>query len=210
MTRHMQDSDLALYASGDLSPLRGLRVRLHAAHCASCAGRVEAYRIDRERLRASAGDLPQGLDWDRLAAEMTANIHVGLAAGECVARRERKRVAWGWRPAAVMAGVALILTAAWWLNMPGAQTESLGRAMRAMVRGGRAGAPHPGISNEERGMVVAASAAGIELRENGRTLGVTQQGSVPLAVSVSVQGSASARYADADTGQITITSVYVQ
>jgi hypothetical protein len=63
---------------------------------------------------------------------------------------------------------------------------------------------------EERGPVVEATSSGIELRENGSSLGVSQGASRPLAVSVSVQGSASARYVDSDTGQITITSVYAQ
>jgi hypothetical protein len=63
---------------------------------------------------------------------------------------------------------------------------------------------------EERGPVVEATSSGIELRENGSSLGVSQGAARPLAVSVSVQGSASARYVDSDTGQMTITSVYAQ
>jgi hypothetical protein len=63
---------------------------------------------------------------------------------------------------------------------------------------------------EDRGMMVEASSSGVELRENGNMLGVTQGAARPLAVSISAQGSASARYIDADTGQITITSVYAQ
>src|SRR5262249_30504460 len=151
-----------------------------------------------------AEGMPEGVEWERLASEMTANIRVGLAAGECVAPRPRKAVIWGWRPVAVMAGLAVLLAGGWWLNMPPAETKALGRAVSSIWRGRSAG------TREERGPVVAASASGIELRENGSALAVSQGTARPVAVSVSLQGSASARYVDADTGQVTITSVYVQ
>ena len=58
--------------------------------------------------------------------------------------------------------------------------------------------------------MVEVTPAGIKLFENGGALGVDQGGLRPVAVSVDAQGSASARYVDTDTGQVTITSVYVQ
>lgn len=206
MTRHISESDVALYVSGDIALWRRVLVRVHLGGCARCLNRVGVYRADRKRVRAVAAEMPEGLDWDRLAAEMTANIRVGLAAGECVAPRARRAAPLGWRPAAVMAGLAVLLAGAWWLNTPAAQTQALGRAVRSIWQGSRGAAP----VIEERGPVVEATSSGIELRENGSTLGVSQGTARPLAVSVSTQGSASARYVDADTGQMTITSVYVQ
>lgn len=213
MTRHdhihLAETDLALYASGDQSMWRALKIRLHIGRCERCRRRVEAYRADRRSVREISNTTPESVDWDRLAAEMTANIRVGLAAGECVAPRVRK-ASFGWRPAAAMAGLAALLTTAWWLNMPPSTTQALGRAMTAIVHGhGSVG--RPGIAPmDDRGMVVEASSSGIELRENGNMLGVTQGEARPLEVSISAQGSASARYIDVDTGQITITSVYAQ
>ena len=52
--------------------------------------RIDVYRHSRQRLKQAAAEMPEGADWDRLAAEMTANIRVGLAAGECVAPRRGK------------------------------------------------------------------------------------------------------------------------
>jgi len=199
---HVSESDLALYVSGDLALIRRMRVRLHVSGCDRCRNRAAAYRVDRRAIREIAAELPRHVDWDRLAAEMTANIHVGLAAGECVAPRRRKNVALGWRPAAAMAALTVVLGLAWWLNMPPETTQSLGHALTAVWHGG-AVAP-------ERGLVVRADASGIELSENGNTLGVSQGTNRPVAVSVSAQGSASARYVNADTGQMTITSVYAQ
>ena len=125
-------------------------------------GLVEALRTDRQELRRSADDMPANLDWDQLAAEMTANIRVGLAAGECVTPREHKVATMSWRPAAIAAGLVVLMAGAWWLNIPRSDTETIGRAIRDMATGGRVNA-----TQEERGPVVGASSAGVVLVENG-------------------------------------------
>jgi hypothetical protein len=209
MKRHVMETELALYAAGDLpvwrSALVHLRVRFHLRGCDECRGLVEALRADRQELRRSADDMPSGVDWDQLAAEMTANIRVGLAAGECVTPRERKVATMSWRPAAIAAGLVVLLAGAWWLNIPRTDTEAIGRAIRDMATGGRMNA-----TQEERGPVVGASSAGVVLVENGGRMGIDQGGLEPVMYSVSTQGSASARYVDQDTGQVTITATYVQ
>ena len=206
---HVSETDLALYVSGDLAWWRRFAAGLHMDRCEPCRRRMETYEMDRAGIRGIADGMPEDVDWNRLAAEITANIRVGLAAGECVAPRPRKSGAWGWRPAAVVAGILAVLAGGWWLNMPPAQTQELGHAMRA-VWGARGRVGIRGWSPDERGPVVEATSAGIELRENGSSLGVAQGTARPVAVSVNVQGSASARYVDAETGQMTITSVYSQ
>jgi hypothetical protein len=206
MSRHPAETDLALFITADLSPWRRFMVRLHSRSCEQCSTHLQEYRRDFERRREEAAEMPPGIDWDRLSAEMTANIRVGLAAGECVAPRGSRRIGFGWRPAAVAAGVAVLLIGAWWLNLPASDTESLRRAMSGLVRGRAAESP----VIEERGPVVEATSSGIELRENGGSLAISQGRARPVAITVNAQGSASAQYVDADTGQITITSVYVQ
>jgi hypothetical protein len=165
-------------------------------------------------LKDDAAEPPPGLDWSRLSAEMTANIRVGLAAGECVAPRSRKHGAWlsgwrtsgwrtsnwGWRPAAAACGIAMLLSAAWWLNTPSGDTASLARALHALVNG------RPNIVIEESGPVVEVTALGPEFRENGSTLVMSQGATQPVSVNVSAQGTASARYID-DADQVTITGV---
>lgn len=212
MKSHVSESDLALFISGDLNLWRTLVTRLHLAGCDECRRSAGEFRADREHVRRLADELPASLDWDRIAAEMTANIHLGLAAGECVAPRRRKSTrilpALGWRPAAITAGAALILTIGWWLNMPRSTTEALGRAFTAVIHGHGSVLPVPPSSSiDESGVVVAASDQGVELRENGGSMGISGGSAPPVAVSVSVQGSASARYIDPDTGQVAITSV---
>jgi hypothetical protein len=228
MTRHTPDTDLALYSAGDLPVWRRAQVWLHVRACEAFRARMQSFHADRRQRLARAEDLPEGLDWERLSAEMSANIHLGLAAGECVAPRSRrgsrraqgqtqfpawKRATDGlaggwripWRPAALVAGLAVLVSAAWWMNIPRSDTEALSRVMHGIAHGGRRG-----VLAEDAGPIVEATSAGIELRENGGALQVSQSGLHPLTVSVSVQGSASAHYIDTDTGQVTITSVYAQ
>jgi hypothetical protein len=204
MNRHVAETDLALYAAGDLPLWRRAVVHLHVRRCSECSGLVEALRADRGQLRQSVDAMPESLDWEQLAAEMTANIRVGLAAGECVTPRERKVSPISWRPAAIAAGLVVMLAGAWWLNIPSTDTEAIGRALRNLATGQRSDSPQ-----EESGPMVRASSSGVETRENGARLGIEQSGLQPVMFSVSTQGSASARYVD-DTGQVTITAAYVQ
>jgi hypothetical protein len=177
--------------------------------CGSCRNWVEAFAADREAVRGLAAEIPAGVNWDRLAAEMSANVRVGLEAGECVAQRVRKpALPAGWRVAAAVAGVSALLISAWWLNMPRAESLALGRAVEkiAQARPWRGGIR----ALEDSGPMVQVSAAGIQLQQNGGTLGMSQGQERPVSVTLSVQGSARARYIDADTGQVTITGVYAQ
>jgi len=207
--RHPLESDLALYSTGDLPLWRRPLVRLHLSGCDGCRSWVADFNGDRESIRRLAAEMPVGVNWDRMAAEMSANVRVGLEAGECVASRVHKpTVATGWRVAAASAGVAILLVSAWWLNMPRADSVALGRAMHRIAQAGpwHAG----GLALEDRGPTVEVSASGIQLQQNGGTLGMSQGQERPVNVTLSVQGSARARYIDADTGQVTITGVYAQ
>lgn len=204
---HIPETVLALYVSNDLALWRRMVVGWHVSRCRLCRQWIDVYRADRARLREVASEMPAGVNWTKLAAEITANIRVGLAAGECVASRKRKAASPGWRTAAAMAGFAAILGCAWVLNMPSSATRELGHAFAA-IWSGRANAT-PQLRDGH--LVVELGPSGIELRENGSTvLGLSQDRARLVDVSASVEGSASARYVDENTGQMTITSVYAQ
>lgn len=206
---HIPETTLALYVSNDLPFWRRALVSLHVSRCRWCRQMVEFYRTDRMRVRDMAAEMPAGVNWAKLSAEITANIRVGLAAGECVAPRKRRTATLGWRPAAAMAGLAAVLVCAWVLNMPSSATQELQRAFVAIWNGPARGSASAPLRDGH--LVVELSSSGIELRENGSTvLGVSQDQSKLVDVSASVQGSASARYVDDNTGQMTITSVYAQ
>ncbi len=206
--KHPSESLLAMYAAGDLAGFENLperwKIRLHVSRCAGCRKLVDAYVADRAWFRGEAGELPEDVDWARMSAEMTANIRVGLEAGECVSpRRERAATMAYWKPAAAVAGLTAVLAGAWWLNIPPSDAQSLSRVFRAIGQ-------RTVTMGEDRGPVVEAGPNGVEVRQNGGSLEVSQDGVRPTNVSVDAQGSASARYVDTDTGQVTITSVYVE
>jgi hypothetical protein len=206
---HPLQSELALYSTGDLPLWRRPLVRMHLTGCDACRSWVAAFESDRESIRRLASEMPQSLNWDRLAAEMSANVRVGLEAGECVATRVHKPTfSTGWRVAAASAGVAILLVSAWWLNMPRADSVALGRAMQRLAQKGPWHLSD--LDLEDRGPTVEVSASGIQLEQNGGTLGMSKGQERPVNVTLSVQGSARARYIDADTGQVTITGVYAQ
>src|SRR2546421_328775 len=134
--------------------------------------------MDRTKHKESAEQMPDGLDWESLSAELTANIRVGLAAGECVAdasSRKRDRTwafvrGWDWRPAGAIAGVMVLLTGAWWLNVPPADNVSLRKAVGAIARGGRDRMPQFVRGMEDRAPVLEVNASGGVVRVNGGAL----------------------------------------
>ncbi len=108
--RHPNQAALALHAGGDLSAFARWRMVRHLAGCDRCRGEVAAFQA----LRNSTADLDKmpELPWQSLAAEMRANIRLGISAGECVRPTERRlRPRFGWRPVAVVAGVVALVVA---------------------------------------------------------------------------------------------------
>jgi hypothetical protein len=157
------------------------------------------------RVVADAGsELPPGLDWNRLSREMTGNIRVGLAAGECVGNYPAKarffRLHWnGVMAAAALTGVFLL---GFWLNIPAPQANHLWSSL-GRITGHITHAPAPGSHD-----MLLASQQGIEVKANGTSLSYVPRDTGAVLVSVSTQGSVSARAMDDDTGQTTITEVY--
>lgn len=185
---HPGEQELSLYASGDLNVLAMWRVGLHVRSCAQCAGEVANTEAVMSELRAHSAQLPAGLHWDRLAAEMTANIHVGLEAGECIGPiRATRPERIGWRPVVVMAGLSALLMGAWWLNPPRTVREAAIRNSPVEVR---------------------TSPDGIEVKENGSAMILMHTRGQQRPIIVSTPGSLRARFVDQDTGQVTINNVY--
>jgi hypothetical protein len=185
--RHPGEMELALYAGHDLGWMDRIRVHWHLKSCSRCAEEVNSFESVSFEARSAVDQIPASLNWNRLAAEMTANIHLGLEAGECVgpapiAKPERM----GWRAAVVMASMTVILFAAWWLNPPRGREVAIHRAP-AEIR---------------------TAPEGIEVKENGSALTLLHTRGQQTPIIVSTPGSLRARFVDADTGQVTINNVY--
>ncbi len=146
---HPSESDLTLYSSGDLGVLDRIWVRWHVRSCARCDNEVNSMNSLVAALRSQSDYLPAGVQWDRLAAEMTANIHLGLEAGECVGpARVRRPERIGWRAAMVMAAMTVVLFCAWLLNPPRGRELALQRSP----------------------IEIRTAPGGIEVKENGSAL----------------------------------------
>ena len=187
--KHPGEQELTLYSSGDLKTIAMWRVGMHVRSCMQCAAEVANTAAVMTALRTQPGELPATLHWDRLAAEMTANIHLGLEAGECIRPvRAHPRHTLPWRAVTVMAGLSgVLITGAWWLNPPRDYRET---ALR----------PSP--------IEVRSSQGGIEVKENGSAMILMHTRGQQRPIIVSTPGSLRARFVDQDTGQVTINNVY--
>ncbi|MGH9664713.1 MAG: zf-HC2 domain-containing protein [Bryobacteraceae bacterium] len=210
--KHPSESELSLFAGGELGFLERAQVRRHVSRCADCRTQSDMFRVDCQARHEGLSELPGTLNWNRMAEEMTANIHVGLAAGECVGpvRGVRRMQSWnlgGWGLGALTAGLCALLALGWWMRMPSSDTAALGRAMQTVWTGH--GQPAEPLSSSH-GVILEADTGGIRVKENGAALTFVSPRSEAVTVSVSLQGSAQARYVDSETGQVTIANVYAQ
>jgi hypothetical protein len=180
---HPSEVNLALFAGGELNLWTRWRIGAHVKRCESCRQAVGQFNAAREWMRGNA-EMPPGIRWNQLAAEMKANIRVGLAAGECVTPAPVAPVRLRWRVLAGAAACALVLISGWIVFLPGRQ---LPRA---------------------EGVVLEATPAGVELRENDRALSLLQPHAEEVTVSVNATGVVRARYVDSETGYVTINHVY--
>jgi anti-sigma factor RsiW len=188
--KHPNLAALALHAGGDLAPLARWRVGRHLAKCASCRRELAAFGAAREILPEMAA-IPEA-PWNRLAAEMKANIRLGLAAGECVRAEDLPAAVAppfaGVRAAVAFASVIALVAAGLFLERP-AQAPDAGSFLGAEVR---------------------ATANGIQVRGGGGALQILNPGVEANDVNYTpdAQGSMRARYVDPGTGYVTVTDVY--
>lgn len=187
---HPDQSTLALYAGHDLGWFARRRTEGHLARCRDCRGEVRAFASVSDEL-AGLNELP-AISWGRVAAEMRANIRLGLAAGECVRGEPAAGVlAWmsGARALAACAGVMALVAAGLFLQRP---------------------APPAPAAVASGSVVLKATAHGIELHQGGQTLSLMHVRAGEVTYSAGAQGSMRAGYVDSDTGNVTINDVYVQ
>jgi len=183
--KHPDEAALALHAGGDLAFLARWRMERHLTRCERCREEVTAFCDLREML----ADLsePPDLPWRQMAAEMRANIRLGLAAGECVRAGDRPLrehpLFTGARAAVAMAGMAALLVTGMMLERPA-----------------------PSLSAE--GLVVRHTANGIEESDGSQAFRLMNRGAQNVTYSVGGR-SVSARYVDSDDG-VTINRVYAE
>lgn len=183
MMGHPDANALALHAGGDLSGWARWRVQSHLRNCEACRDEVAALESVREMLPGMT-DLP-GLDWDDLAAEMTANIRLGLEAGECVRQPEPApaRFVPGFRSALATVAVAALAITAVVVERP--------RFTRGTAQ------------DATENLAVQTAPDGI----GSQNMKLMYNGAKDVQMSASADGSLSARSTDPDTGFMTVYQV---
>jgi len=182
---HPREHDLALLAGGEVGRIRRFLLDRHVHACADCQRKIAEYQDLRDDL---AGIEFPDLNWNFLAADMRANIRLGLEAGACV-RAEPVLRRWNSRPAIAIACVLLLLVAGELLRD--------GRLHRPAI----VDAPAP---------VLQSTGSGIELRTGANSLTLLKHNGDAVGQTVSARGDISARYIDSETGSVTINNVYLQ
>ena len=197
--KHPEVRTLALYAGGELPVWKRLWLGRHVEHCPTCTAEVSAFREAQLELQYAAEDLPPGLNWHRLAAEMKANIRVALAAGECVRMTGPGRRQFApWRFAGAAAALVLMLIgAAWWRTPPNPASEA------ERQRLARTAAEQPEV-------VLKTTLGGIGLERGGAGFALAPGRGESLAVSAETNGVLKVSYVDQESGQVTIHHVYAE
>jgi hypothetical protein len=184
--RHPNEATLALHSSGDLGWFAGWKTQRHVAHCARCQEEVADFREMRAILPGLA-DLPD-VQWNRIGAEMRANIRLGLAAGECV------------RESAPMEASPLFGKARAVLAFAGVFTLIVTGLL--LVR------PTPPVMAANP--MAQATRNGIQLRTGDQGFSLMHAGARDVINTASAGATIGARYVDPQTGYVTMTKLYVQ
>jgi anti-sigma factor RsiW len=186
--KHPSQENLALFAGGDLGAFDRWRTSRHVSGCERCQTDVARFKA----VRSSAAELDElpGVAWSRLAAEMSANIRLGLAAGALVVPKQIRTSPVAFHPRALVASgcVAALLMAGAWLQHP---------------------APQPG-KVRNTGVVLANTENGIAVGDGEHMMTLINGRGSDVLYSAGAQGMMRARYVDSDTGQVTINNVYVE
>ncbi len=197
--KHPDQATLALHAGGDLGFIARHRTAHHVAKCEQCRAEVERFEAARQILPDLA-EIP-GIPWNRLAAEMKANIRLGLEAGECVRSKNvplRDHPFFtGARAAVAMASVAALVVTGLMLERPGPEAALGSRS-------------NPALSVADQDVVVQTTADGIQVKRGGEALRLINPGTGSVTYTVNAQGSMGARYVDPQTGYVTISNVYAE
>jgi anti-sigma factor RsiW len=180
---------LALFAGGELGSFWRWRVERHVAACAACRGEVSEF----SELRAAVPGMiePPDTSWTKLAAEMKANIRLGLEAGECVsAGRSERHGIFSVRALAVCGSLALLLVA-FLLERPTPKVEPVKVSEAAFLE---------------------SSGSGIQVKTGDQAIMLLNtRARNAHDVNYLASGNAMrARYVDTETGYVTINNVYAQ
>jgi len=184
---HPPETDLALYAAGDLAWFRQWRTDRHVRGCNACQQVASEYselcgEMKNMHNRAQPGN------WARLSSEIKANVRLGLAAGECVVSRSSPRpVVSGSRLVAAGALLTVLFAIGAFVSRPDL---------------------HAGFGQRASGTILEAAGNSIQVSGTQQTLRIRNRAQHNVIYSVGAQGELRARSLDPETGNVSIIHVY--
>jgi hypothetical protein len=185
---HPAENDLALLAGEDAGRIQRFLLDRHLKVCADCRQKIAEYRVLRAELAEL--ELPE-VNWNFLAADMRANIRLGLEAGACVGpTRGLKRLS----PRLVVAFASLLAIVG---------SSVLVRETRPLYHSST-----PPVANATP--VLRSTEWGVELRTGSNSLTLLNHQGDATNQTVSANGDIGARNIDGETSAVTINHVYLQ
>ena len=202
MNQHLSNPEAALASSGDLSVLARMRARAHCLVCADCAARLASFKQDSARIRAIVPDfeLPRAMKWQELEDEMFGNIRLGADVNAIHSNLDRQTAEprLSWRAAIAIGAIVATVMTGWFLAGPrGNSYMQLNQPVMpiAQVRSGT--------------MLLKADNAGVGVESRGSGMILRSSSSQPSRVEVSLEGSVRRSSVDNESGQITVSQIYV-
>jgi hypothetical protein len=182
---HPRENDLALLAGGEAGRIRRFLLNRHLRECADCRESVEEFR----ELRSDVAELElPDLNWSFLAADIRANIRLGLEAGACVRATPVLR-RWNVRPAIALTALLLLFVGGFFM-----------RDVRL----------RPPVV-EEATPVLQVTGSGVQISSGtNNSLTLLNHRGTATNQTVSARGDIETRYVDSETGSVTINNVYLQ
>jgi hypothetical protein len=201
---HPVENDLALLAGGETGRAKRFLLERHVRGCEQCQTTVTQYQALRAELFDTDLLLPE-VNWNLLAAEMRANIRLGLEAGACVRethvpRRWSFHLPRHWNPGLTTAFALMVLLvgSAYVVRNP--------RPLLRQMRWDRPGTMTATVESDSP--VLESNGSGVEFRTGGNSLTLLNHHGNAANQTMSAQGDVGTRYID-ETGSVTITNVYL-
>jgi hypothetical protein len=217
--QHPAEKDLALLAGGETGRLQHFLLEHHVHGCEKCQAKMAEYQTLRSDLREAEllDEAMPDVNWNFLAADMRANIRLGLEAGACV-RETHVPQRWNFNrtlhlsPRFTTAFALLLLLVGSSLVVrnprPLLNQVGLNQPRLNQMRWGRTGIVP--AKTESSAPVLESSSSGVAFRTGGNSLTLLNHHGDAANQTVSARGDIGTRYVDSETESITINYVYLQ
>ncbi len=197
--KHLTEEKIALLAGGERRVWNAPLEVLHLGVCGTCRRQVSEYQALRQAVgrNVEAFALPKGFAWAELEAEMLGNIKLGVEVESITpSRPPETQAVLSWRGMVAVGALSVVVMTGWFLTGPG--TKPYLRLAGWSIAEVEAG---------DTKLTANPNAMGLERGGNGMFFRTSMPSTARLEVGL--EGSLRTASMDADSGQITVTTVSV-